>query len=234
MKYEQDMLLQSIRDRAIENAGLRQTIQLFMISNKDNDLVRQIWRHQAFMIALDSSPQIDISMDDQEIIPSQHHSYDNVKDNRQRRGSLTTDDLNRDDIHKILDDNKDQKHHRRFTRAFVEQFNDNVQVFRYMLDKPVGYEFEADLNYQAICDPIHDHQLIYGMKIKKIFQSAAKPILIETLNENYQSIGSFILKEGDDLRQDENMMFMFQLSMRMKTNMISIQHKFTIITHNIS
>ena len=300
MNKEQKRLLKSIRERAIANPGLRQTIQFFMISNQNNDLVRQIWRHNAFMISLSSSKSIDVSIDDNDFIPSTHklmklkrkkssglithHLYNDNKsdsdtDNEsnsmeldllrdipqppqqpqqqrsiKRRKSFTTDDLNieelqlllsessRIDIDKDYNDPQESKenvdlnrmdnvnsfpipnrnkinHRRRFTRSYIQQFNDNVEVFRWMLDCGVGCEFEADdANSQEICDPIHDNQQIYRMEVKKIFQSAARPVLVETFDQQNQSIGQFILKEGDDLRQDENMMFMFQLSFMWYSN----------------
>ena len=301
MKNEQQRLLHQIQTRAIENPGLRQTIQFFMISNQNNDLVRQIWRHSAFMISLSSSKNIESSLDDEYFIPERHkrlsrkkssglvthHLYDlneDEEDNKdrfnseanssseseansmeldlskvpsvhqhqqahypiKRRGSFTTDDLNIEELQGLLLDsnqfdkenkrnnmkqhfrnksslslNKNQnnqknnsKNHprRRFTRSYIQQFNDNVEVFKWMLDAPVGCEFEADSNSQEICDPIHDNQQIVRMEVKKIFQSAARPVLVETFDKESQSIGQFIIKAGDDLRQDENMMFMFQFS----------------------
>merc|ERR1712173_472162 len=49
------------------------------------------------------------------------------------------------------------------------------------------------------------------MKVMKIFQSAARPILVDAFDKTDDKIGSFILKQGDDLRQDQNMMFMFHM-----------------------
>eukprot|EP01084_Bolivina_argentea_P315683 546981_1 len=54
-KTEQDKLLQLIRQRSKECSGLRQTINLFMLANDNNELVRKVWRHNAFMITLSSS-----------------------------------------------------------------------------------------------------------------------------------------------------------------------------------
>eukprot|EP01084_Bolivina_argentea_P315684 546983_1 len=54
-KKEQDKLLKLIRQRSKECSGLRQTINLFMLANDNNELVRKVWRHNAFMITLSSS-----------------------------------------------------------------------------------------------------------------------------------------------------------------------------------
>eukprot|EP01084_Bolivina_argentea_P140575 247081_1 len=110
MKNEQNRLLQLIKERALNNCGLRQTIQFFMLSNVDNELVQQIWRHNAFMIALESSKRLNnLSIDDNNLIPSTHHklkrkkssaiirhkAYGNYNDIK-RRKSFTTDDMNED------------------------------------------------------------------------------------------------------------------------------------------
>lgn len=263
MMNEQQRLLQCIEKRCVENPGLSQTVQFFMISNQNNDLARQIWRHSAFIISLSSTKTISSSLDDEYFIPERHkqltrkvssglvrlthddlldlnendnenkNESDNESDNEsnsmeldlsqfppltqhqqvQRRGSFTTDDLNIEEFDK---ENKECNRHqnggrRRFSRSYIQQFNDNVQVFKWMLDAPVGCQFETDSNSQQICDPIHENQIIQKMEVKKVFQSVARPILLETFDQNDQSIGQIIIKQGDDLRQDQNMMFMFHI-----------------------
>eukprot|EP01083_Nonionella_stella_P094397 264804_1 len=203
MKNEQDKLLQSIRDRAVHNPGLRQTIQFFMLSNQDSILVRQIWRYSAFMIALESSHGIDVSVDDHKVIPHNHSPLKRRKSSS-RRVSIDME-------LETLNPNTPVKQHRKrkscttddlcVVNAGVQSFNDNVDAFRWIFGCPVG----TTMTNPQICDPINDNQQIDELKVAKIFESAARPVLIATNN------GSFILKEGDDLRQDENMMFMFHV-----------------------
>eukprot|EP01084_Bolivina_argentea_P086233 155865_1 len=129
-----------------------------------------------------------------------------------------------------LNMNVNRHKRRKFTRSYIESFADNTEVFRWMLDSPVGCQYEtvSHNNGQEICDPINRNEIIYKMEVKKIFQSAARPVLVETFNKNLEIIGAFILKEGDDLRQDENMMFMFHIM-----NAIWEEHQLEYNSHPI-
>jgi len=218
LSQEQETLLQAVRERALHNAGLRQTIQFFMICNQNNDLIRKIWRHSAFMIALDCSHSntntkrrpsgvFTYRLCDDDILHSMHSSPERAR----APYCSTTDDLNLEELAQMQSPETPYKHRRRFTRGYVQKFTDNVQVFRWMLDNGVGCEFAADANSQDICDPLHENRKIHRMRVQKIFNSAAKPALIETFDEHNRRIGQCILKQGDDLRQDMNMMYMLHI-----------------------
>ena len=166
------------------------------------------------MISLKSTKHTHTSIDDQELALRRRKSSSFSS----RKLSLTTDDINIGELNNLialnpkLNKSESHIHQRKFTRNYVMSFNGNVDVFRWILDAAVGSEVSSDSITQIICDPIHANQQIHKMRVVKIFQSAARPILVDAYDKNNASIGSFILKKGDDLRQDENMMFMFQLS----------------------
>eukprot|EP01084_Bolivina_argentea_P062604 114492_1 len=96
---------------------------------------------------------------------------------------------------------------------------DPVQLFRMPIDRnaAVGFTVMVANNLRSrFFDPINGNSCVEQLKVRKIFNSNARPYLIDCfcLDEEEQMYlsSSYILKRGDDLRKDGAVLKMFEFT----------------------
>eukprot|EP01084_Bolivina_argentea_P006768 12807_1 len=116
----------------------------------------------------------------------------------------------------LIDDNNDEKKQNNETIIYTEK--DPVKLFRMPLDKngAVGFKVIVPKNLQyRFFDPINGNKCVQQLKVRKIFNSNARPYLIDCYvnddtTEDVMLSSAYILKRGDDLRKDGAVLKMFE------------------------
>ncbi|ETO34505.1 hypothetical protein RFI_02588 [Reticulomyxa filosa] len=234
MKCVRDEYVKIIMAKATYSLSLRQVIYYFWLSNQHHTLVRRVWAKvilQHSVRLVHPLPKLFgfllLLFIKKKEKQQQHAVYMHRNSNKDKKHENANSTLSKDDLSLANHEGliaifrnivKNGNSLRPGHRVQLHNGQKNQEISYGQLrspkrdDKKTEHESSRNESKDSIYfDPIVCHQQISTAVVRKVFRSSACPVWIETYDCDQNVIAQVILKQGDDLRKDAAVMFMFQL-----------------------